>query len=101
MLKPRGVICVKENLSSDGFLVDRQDSSLTRSDVHFKQVFQRAGCALLLEQAQQNFPKELFKVKMYRAPTRPCPAHFSISLQVRAEMTRVKRNEFVCCGNAR
>lgn len=38
MLTHHGVICVKENLSSDGFLVDRQDSSLTRSDVHFKQV---------------------------------------------------------------
>lgn len=42
-----------------------------------KQVFQRAGCTLLLEQAQQNFPKELFKVKMYRPrtplnPRAPC-----------------------------
>jgi protein N-terminal methyltransferase len=64
MLKPHGVICVKENLSSDGFIVDRQDSSLTRSDLHFKQIFQRAGCTLLLERQQQNFPKELFKVKM-------------------------------------
>jgi protein N-terminal methyltransferase len=65
MLKPHGVICVKENISSDGFLVDRQDSSLTRSDMHFKQVFHRAGCLLLLERQQQVFPKELFKVKMY------------------------------------
>ncbi len=29
------------------------------------QVFARAGCALLLERQQQNFPKELFKVKMW------------------------------------
>ena len=65
MLKPHGVICVKENLSQDGFIVDRQDSSVTRSDAHFKQVFARAGCTLLLEQQQKNFPKELFKVKMY------------------------------------
>jgi len=26
MLKPHGVICVKENISKEGFLVDRQDS---------------------------------------------------------------------------
>jgi protein N-terminal methyltransferase len=65
MLKPHGVICVKENLSQEGFIVDREDSSLTRSDVHFKQVFARAGCTLLHEQLQQQFPKELFKVMMY------------------------------------
>ncbi len=41
MLTPHGVICVKENLSSEGFVVDRQDSSVTRSDAHFKQVFHK------------------------------------------------------------
>ena len=65
MLKPKGVICVKENVSEQGFVVDREDSSLTRSDVHFKQVFARAGCTLLHEQLQQQFPTELFKVMMY------------------------------------
>ena len=65
MLKPHGVICVKENLSSSGFLVDRQDSSLTRTDAHFKALFARAGCSLVLERQQKEFPQELFKVKMY------------------------------------
>ncbi len=45
-----------------------QDSSVTRSDVHFKHVFARAGLRLLLERQQQNFPKELFKVKMCAPP---------------------------------
>lgn len=65
MLKPKGVICVKENVSEGGFVVDREDSSVMRDDKHFKLLFARAGCSLLLEAQQQHFPEELKMVKMY------------------------------------
>ena len=65
MLKPNGCICIKENVSDCGFIVDREDSSVMRGDAHFKQLFARAGCRLLLEAEQQKFPKELKRVKMY------------------------------------
>jgi hypothetical protein len=53
MLKPNGVICLKENVSDEGFIVDREDSSVMRDDDHFKLLFARAGCTLQLE-AQQH-----------------------------------------------
>ena len=65
MLKPKGVICVKENVSEQGFVVDREDSSVMRDDKHFKLLFERAGCSLQLEAQQQHFPEELKMVKMY------------------------------------
>ena len=65
MLKPNGVICLKENVSDEGFVVDREDSSVMRDDDHFKLLFARAGCTLQLEAQQQKFPKELTMVKMY------------------------------------
>ncbi len=65
MLKPKGVICVKENVSDGGFIVDREDSSVMRSERHFMQLFERAGCTLQLKAQQQQFPKELKTVMMY------------------------------------
>eukprot|EP01137_Pigoraptor_chileana_P008738 Opistho-2@55998 len=60
-----GVICVKENVTRSGFVVDKQDSSVTRSNDLLKELFAKAGLTLLHEEVQQSFPKELFPVKMY------------------------------------
>jgi protein N-terminal methyltransferase len=65
MLKPNGVICIKENVSDQGFLIDRDDSSIMRNDEHFKLLFHRAGCTLQLQQQQQQFPAQLKAVNMY------------------------------------
>lgn len=67
MLKPNGVICIKENVSDQGFLIDREDSSIMRNDQHFKLLFRRAGCTLQLQQQQQqqHFPAQLKAVNMY------------------------------------
>eukprot|EP01135_Chromosphaera_perkinsii_P004660 Nk52_evm9s293 gene=Nk52_evmTU9s293 len=64
-LAENGIICVKENLTKEGFLVDKEDSSVTRSDELLKDLFERAGLTLLKEETQKKFPKEIFKVKMY------------------------------------
>lgn len=62
-----GVICIKENNTRDhiSFHVDRDDSSITRSDNLFKQLFDQAGLVLMREMVQLKFPKECFPVKMY------------------------------------
>ena len=65
-LKPGGAVFFKENCT-DGFIVDKEDSSLTRSDAHYKLLFQKSGMVLVRDQYQQNWPKKLYPVKMYAA----------------------------------
>ncbi|ETW85869.1 hypothetical protein HETIRDRAFT_471078 [Heterobasidion irregulare TC 32-1] len=67
----RSVIVVKENLCSDGeyntpiTIFDQEDSSVTRSDLAFKRIFEDAGLTVVHEQVQQGLPEGLFVVKMY------------------------------------
>ena len=42
-LKPGGLVVVKENNCADGFVVDKVDSSLTRSNDYFQALFDTAG----------------------------------------------------------
>ncbi|GAA5894650.1 hypothetical protein JCM6882_006647 [Rhodosporidiobolus microsporus] len=66
-----GFIVLKENVCKDsdadgaGRLFDDEDSSITRSDKAFRQVFARAGLTLLRREVQQGFPEELFPVVAY------------------------------------
>ncbi|QLQ78449.1 hypothetical protein HG537_0A06960 [Torulaspora globosa] len=65
-LQPNGTIIVKENntpTNNDDF--DPQDSSVTRSDTKFKQLFERAGLKLIATDRQKGLPKELYPVRMY------------------------------------
>jgi len=65
-LNPRGLIVVKENVTSTGEVEkDEDDSSVTRPDETLKDIFAQAGLELLRDLKQQKFPKELFQVKMY------------------------------------
>ncbi|KAF8478547.1 AdoMet dependent proline di-methyltransferase-domain-containing protein [Russula ochroleuca] len=65
-----GVIVVKENVCKDGegdvpeIRFDEEDSSVTRSDLHWKMVFRDAGLSLLHERVQHGLPRGLFMVKM-------------------------------------
>ncbi|RNF24946.1 SAM-dependent methyltransferase [Trypanosoma cruzi] len=62
----RGYIFFKENCSCDErFVVDKEDSSLTRSDAHYKRIFAAAGVEVVKETMQKEWPDDLFKVKMY------------------------------------
>ncbi|GAA5894541.1 hypothetical protein JCM5296_005124 [Sporobolomyces johnsonii] len=69
--KVEGFIIVKENTCKDtdgagaGRLFDDSDSSITRSDKAFREVFKQAGLKLLRREVQQGFPKELFPVVAY------------------------------------
>ncbi|TFK54766.1 DUF858-domain-containing protein [Heliocybe sulcata] len=66
-----GFIIVKENTCSDTpdggprSHFDEEDSSITRSDMAFKQVFRDAGLRVVHEQVQEGFPAGLYVVKMY------------------------------------
>jgi protein N-terminal methyltransferase len=64
-LKPNGMIFVKENNAKIGIVIDEEDSSMTRSDVVWKDIFLKAGLKLLREEVQKGFPSGLFAVKMY------------------------------------
>jgi protein N-terminal methyltransferase len=60
-----GIIGVKENNSSDGFIMDKEDTSVTRTDAQFKHIFKLAGLKLFAEKLQSGFPRELLPVRMY------------------------------------
>ncbi|OWZ19040.1 hypothetical protein PHMEG_0006764 [Phytophthora megakarya] len=66
-LTPNGFIVIKENIfqTAEPYDLDRQDSSITRSGVYYKSIFQQAGLTLLAERRQRHFPEELYPVKMY------------------------------------
>ncbi|KAL1921797.1 uncharacterized protein VTP21DRAFT_10439 [Calcarisporiella thermophila] len=64
-LKPGGIIGVKENISSNECLYDEEDSSVTRPDKDFKDIFRKAGLSLIKEETQHGFPDGLFTVRMY------------------------------------
>ncbi|KAJ2157329.1 N-terminal Xaa-Pro-Lys N-methyltransferase 1 [Coemansia sp. RSA 552] len=64
-LAPGGLICVKENVASQGYVVDSEDSSVTRAESIFTRIFERANLKAIKKQAQTGFPAGLFKVKMW------------------------------------
>lgn len=65
-LNEGGIVFFKENTASQNkFLVDKDDSSLTRSDAHYKAIFAAAGVKCIKEAFQKEWPADLFAVKMY------------------------------------
>ena len=65
-LTQRGLIVVKENVTSTGEVEkDEDDSSVTRPDEKLKEIFAQAGLDLVRDLKQQKFPKEIYQVKMY------------------------------------
>ncbi|KAG8639245.1 hypothetical protein MANES_14G126000v8 [Manihot esculenta] len=45
-LKPGGFFVLKENTARSGFVLDKEDRSITRSDAYFKELFSRCGLHL-------------------------------------------------------
>lgn len=65
-LAPHGVIIIKENTNPNGYYIDNEDCSITRTNAHFKQIFAASGLKLLKEE-EQSFPTEtqLLPIRMY------------------------------------
>lgn len=67
-LKEGGWIIVKENLSNQYLgedVYDETDSSVTRTDVKFRELFDQAGLRIVLTEQQKGFPKDLYQVRSY------------------------------------
>ncbi|KAI5369524.1 Putative alpha-N-methyltransferase NTM1, S-adenosyl-L-methionine-dependent methyltransferase [Septoria linicola] len=63
-----GWIVVKENLSNNHLgedVFDETDSSVTRTDTHFRELFEQAGLKLVSTELQKGFPKALYPVRSY------------------------------------
>ncbi|KAI1106290.1 alpha-N-methyltransferase NTM1 [Jackrogersella minutella] len=64
--KIKGVIVVKENMSTAGQdLFDEVDSSVTRLDETFREIFEEAGLRIIKTELQHGFPSDLYPVRMY------------------------------------
>ncbi|KAM6567651.1 hypothetical protein CsatA_026779 [Cannabis sativa] len=68
-LKPGGFFVLKENIARNGFVLDNDDRSITRSDSYFKELFHQCGLHLYKLKDQKGLPEELFAVKMYALTT--------------------------------
>ncbi|XP_062113408.1 alpha N-terminal protein methyltransferase 1 [Humulus lupulus] len=68
-LKPGGFFVLKENIARNGFILDNEDRSVTRSDSYFKELFHKCGLHLYKSKDQKGLPQELFAVKMYALTT--------------------------------
>ncbi|KAI8559147.1 hypothetical protein RHMOL_Rhmol04G0150600 [Rhododendron molle] len=64
-LKLGGLFVLKENIARTGFVLDKEDRSITRSDLYFKELFDRCGLHIYKSKDQKGFPEELFQVKIY------------------------------------
>ncbi|XP_022926332.1 alpha N-terminal protein methyltransferase 1-like isoform X5 [Cucurbita moschata] len=68
-LKAGGIFILKENIAKSGFILDKEDRSITRSDVYYKDLFHHCGLYAYKSRDQTGFPEELFPVKMYALTT--------------------------------
>jgi protein N-terminal methyltransferase len=76
-LRPGGFVVVKENVirrgkkgghndnDNDDYIVDNEDSSVTRSLRIWESVFERAGARRVMERWQPGFPAVLYPVRMW------------------------------------
>lgn len=67
-LMERGWIVVKENISTntDGTdIFDPEDSSITRADEKFRDIFHAAGLVIVKQELQRGIPKGLYPVRCY------------------------------------
>eukprot|EP00898_Chlorokybus_atmophyticus_P009281 jgi/Chlat1/983/Chrsp108S01412 len=72
-VQPDGLIILKENNAKKGFVLDKDDCSITRSDAYITQLFKKAGLTVIRHRLQRSFPKELFAVRMYAIKAKSTP----------------------------
>jgi len=62
------MIIVKDNMSTDLFLIDKDDYSIVRDDKHYKKIFEKAELNIILEkefEELKHLPQNLYTVKIY------------------------------------
>ncbi|KFY45946.1 hypothetical protein V494_00703 [Pseudogymnoascus sp. VKM F-4513 (FW-928)] len=63
--KVTGWVVVKENLTSEEDVYDETDSSVTRTEEKFKELFKEAGLKIVRTELQRGFPRELYPVRSW------------------------------------
>uniref|UniRef100_A0A8H7K2F8 Alpha N-terminal protein methyltransferase 1 n=1 Tax=Bionectria ochroleuca TaxID=29856 RepID=A0A8H7K2F8_BIOOC len=62
----QSLIVVKENIAEKGKdELDEVDSSVTRQESKYQQIFKKAGLRIIKTELQSGLPKDLFAVRMY------------------------------------
>ncbi|KAJ2808361.1 hypothetical protein H4R20_000910 [Coemansia guatemalensis] len=64
-LAPNGLVCVKENIARQGYIVDKEDSSVTRTEAIFERIFNKADMEIVEKDVQTELPQGCFVVKMW------------------------------------
>lgn len=76
-LKDGGLIVLKDNIAGrgrkNGFVLDKSDSSVMRSDQYLKSLFALAGARIISESVQSDFPQDTFPVKAYALVRQSAP----------------------------
>jgi len=60
-----GLVIVKENITQQGNYYSSEDFSKVRSDISFKEIFQRNGFKIVKHFHHPNWPKDLLKVSVF------------------------------------
>lgn len=64
-LREGGMVVIKDNVCDDvAFVADREDASKTRSLPYIRAIADLAGLAVVHEEVQGDFPREIFPVPM-------------------------------------
>eukprot|EP00127_Corallochytrium_limacisporum_P001151 Clim_evm3s43 gene=Clim_evmTU3s43 len=62
----KGCVIIKDNVITDGgFIVDKDDSSVTRDETHLLKLVEKSDLKLIREEDQEGFPNGMFPVKSY------------------------------------
>lgn len=61
-LRPGGVVCIKDNMASQGVVLDEADSSVCRELSLVRALVERSGLRVVAQEPQDNFPKEIYTV---------------------------------------
>ncbi|PIA18475.1 methyltransferase like 11A-like protein [Coemansia reversa NRRL 1564] len=72
-LAPNGLVCVKESIARQGYIIDQDDSSVTRTESIFERIFNKANMEIVEKNVQTELPQGCFVVKMWAL--RPKIAH--------------------------
>jgi len=76
-LTDTGVIVLKDNAASEssGFIVDKTDSSISRTVPYFKKIFEKAGLEVVFDERFKEFPEECIPVWKFILKPKDRPAH--------------------------
>ena len=59
------MLVVKENEKEKGFILDKEDCTITRSAAMHKEIFDKAGLKIIEAIEQPDFPESLIPVRLY------------------------------------